>query len=1150
MAEQTFKSPGFFEREIDLSETTSEVTGVPAGIIGTSEMGPAFLPVTIGSFADFEARFGGLHPDRFGPYAVHAFLENMSAATYIRVLGAGSNSDTTDFNNTIAAGIVKNAGYIIKGTAASNFVTGAHAGCVQFLVARHKPTAHADLSVPMFTDNDSYGIGPSGNGTDTVHLVRGMIFTATGTRAAILDGNQYWNTDPTIGGFLTGTEGPSDNLAKLHDSSTSVSNKADPMYKSFKIAFRSNVNGAAEQKFNDENITGLRILTASLDPNSENYISKVLNTDPLRFQEEHHLLHTHFPVHDEIAPVDTSNFSIVLASGSHATTNASGLTTTPYRDLFGRFDTRYRTPRTSFFISQPFAGKEFDLFFFETISDGAIANTKFKISIGNIKKSSDPKNPYGTFSVYVRDFGDTDTAPMILEQYSNCNLDPQSPDYIAAKIGDMKLKYNFDAEQESERRHITFGRYANQSRRIRVRMSVPLERGLVPSNALPFGFRGIPTIKTNDTFTDKTDVILRDPDGNTVGHIGGTRIISHGGLIGTGSAVARWHTDGGGDYGDGVPEDGKKMPGFNSSTARLTFRAYRSGSADPDFSTDRFDNIATLHTGTVAAMSGAIVPPLPFRFKLTKNSIGLTSGDPSQGAFVGQPGSNEIVNGSYYWGVQFERVPVSSSAGGSIDNSVLRPNESGRPNEIIANFAKFTGIKELDVLVTGTAKDHFNNNKFTLARVAFSNHLEGSTAVASKVAAVITGTVKEHMLEAAYIRNGKPHPTTVAVADGYRTDRITLGTLMSLTSSTYFNKFSDYAKFTSMFYGGFDGLNSLDRDMVQMNDRSTSQDTGGKGSLVSPAADTILDIGLSGDMTIGRAHKNNVAASYRTAIRIITDPMVSRINILAVPGVRDASVTSYAAERVKAYKKAIYLMDIPSYDDDKLHVFDKSSLVPSVDKTVDKFDGRGVDNNYAAAYFPDVTIQDPENGSAVQVPASVAALSALGYNDKNYYPWFAPAGFNRGSLTNVLNTKTRLNSEDRNELYEARINPIATFPNAGFVIFGQKTLQRSRSALDRVNVRRMLLEVKRIVSDVALTFVFEANTPEVRSKFVAQITPLLATVQSQQGIERFSVTMDGTNNTTDDIESNKLNGSIVLVPTRAVEFIAIDFIITNSGVEF
>ena len=143
-----------------------------------------------------------------------------------------------------------------------------------------------------------------------------------------------------------------------------------------------------------------------------------------------------------------------------------------------------------------------------------------------------------------------------------------------------------------------------------------------------------------------------------------------------------------------------------------------------------------------------------------------------------------------------------------------------------------------------------------------------------------------------------------------------------------------------------------------------------------------------------------------------------------------------------------------------------------------------------------------------------------------------------------------MKAADRERLYASRINPIATFPRQGFVIFGQKTLQIKSSALDRVNVRRLLLEVKRIIMGIALKLEFEQNTPDVRNKFVSDSVLQLGLIQSQAGIEAFQVIMNETNNTQSDIDQNKLNGRIVVVPTRVIEFIAVDFIITNSGVQF
>ena len=150
----------------------------------------------------------------------------------------------------------------------------------------------------------------------------------------------------------------------------------------------------------------------------------------------------------------------------------------------------------------------------------------------------------------------------------------------------------------------------------------------------------------------------------------------------------------------------------------------------------------------------------------------------------------------------------------------------------------------------------------------------------------------------------------------------------------------------------------------------------------------------------------------------------------------------------------------------------------------------------------------------------------------------------------MRNVENRLTSADRDTLYDARINPIAVFPNSGFVVFGQKTMLFAKSALDRVNVRRLMLEVKRKVVRIADKLLFEPNNAATRARFVCQVTPELALIQLQAGIEQFKVICDETNNSSTDVEANKLNGRIVVVPTRAVEFISVDFIITNSGVTF
>jgi hypothetical protein len=1027
MPEQTFKSPGFFEKEVDLTQRSAQISGTPAGVIGTAQKGPAFVPVTVGSIADFNAKFGELDADSYGPYAVNEFLKHRTALTYVRVLGAGANSTSGHISTTETQGTVENAGFRIKRVLASttspNPGDGYHAGGVQFLVGKH--TIHEagmeGEAYPIFSDNDSFTTTSS-----EVNVVRGMLFLASGTKMEILDHDQSYLNIQSLGGASTGVK------IKSYDGSKEQG--------TFKLVLSSS-DGLS---FNtQENIAGIKIFTASLDVNSDHYIGKILNKDPDNFQSERHLLYGEFPIEPGIARVKyhAANDTVALLSGS----------TTTHADNFGRFDTRYSNARTTSFISQPYGDKEYDLFHFETIDDGHGANRQVKVSIADLKRSTDPLNKYGTFTVQIRDYSDDDISSRILEQFANCTLNPQDENYIAKKIGDYKVYYNFDALSDDERRLMISGKFPNRSQYVRIVMNTDFNTfGNIPESALPFGFRGLPSLITNDQLTD------------------------------------------------------------TGTSHRLT------------------GSVAIGDAGLLAA----IVPPVPFTIKATR---GKTK---QGGSFFGDAGSSEVADPRIYWGVKNTMLPLSSS----VSQAALMTNGGGRFNEIINSYTKLLGIQKLNILTKNENADTFNNNKFTLARVAFYN--EGTVSDSS-----ISGSADDHILNAVYVRNGKPDANTYNLSDGVLTDRITFGSLASFNTgvnpSKYFNRFTNYLKFTNVFHGGFDGLNILDKDARKMNDRASSGDAGGKA-----VADASSHVNLNSVSAPGVGLHNNIVASYRAATSIITDELSSRINILAIPGIRDSFVTDHAADRTKAYGKAIYLMDLENYDDDENRLYDDATTAPSVRITSEKFDGRGVDNNFAATYFPNVTLTDSTNGRLVKVPASIAALGAIAYNDSVSYPWFAPAGFNRGALDFVNNTATRLTTGDRDTLYEARINPISNFPQGGFVIFGQKTLQFSKSSLDRVNVRRMLLEVKRLVSDVANKIVFEQNNAATRNRFIKQVTPLISVIQTQQGINSFRVVMDASNNTAEDAEQNRLNGRIVLVPTRAIEFIAIDFIVTNSGVSF
>ena len=209
-----------------------------------------------------------------------------------------------------------------------------------------------------------------------------------------------------------------------------------------------------------------------------------------------------------------------------------------------------------------------------------------------------------------------------------------------------------------------------------------------------------------------------------------------------------------------------------------------------------------------------------------------------------------------------------------------------------------------------------------------------------------------------------------------------------------------------------------------------------------------------------------------------------------------------------------------------------------------------VDSSYAATYWPWVQTIDPDTGEQCWVPASTMIPGVYAFNDNSSEAWFAPAGLNRGGLSTVLRAERKLTNANRDTLYTNNVNPIATFPNAGVVVFGQKTMQKKASALDRVNVRRLLIELKSYISQVADVLVFQQNTMATRNDFLSQVNPYLESVQQRQGLYAFKVVMDDSNNSPDVIDRNQMVGQIYLQPTKTAEFIYLDFNILPTGATF
>jgi len=263
-----------------------------------------------------------------------------------------------------------------------------------------------------------------------------------------------------------------------------------------------------------------------------------------------------------------------------------------------------------------------------------------------------------------------------------------------------------------------------------------------------------------------------------------------------------------------------------------------------------------------------------------------------------------------------------------------------------------------------------------------------------------------------------------------------------------------------------------------------------------------------------------------------------QFNLLVTPGITKADHSSQVSSAVTntiSRGDNIYIVDLVGY---------------SATQTATVTQAGSINTSYAATYWPWVKTICPETGKRIWAPASVMMPGVYAFNDRAAAPWNAPAGINRGGLSNVIRPKVKLSTTNRDTLYDNNINPIATFPKHGVVVFGQKTLQKEDSALDRVNVRRLMIELKGWIGQIADTLVFEQNTLVTRNKFINQVRPYLENIQQKGGLYAFDVKMDETNNTPDVIDRNQLVGQIAIQPSRTAEFITLDFIVQRTGAEF
>jgi len=340
----------------------------------------------------------------------------------------------------------------------------------------------------------------------------------------------------------------------------------------------------------------------------------------------------------------------------------------------------------------------------------------------------------------------------------------------------------------------------------------------------------------------------------------------------------------------------------------------------------------------------------------------------------------------------------------------------------------------------------------------------------------------------------------------------------SISGSTFAGvDISNILKFNVGFQGGFDG-----------DDPAVVKNVGAN----------ILPTNVFGLNCATAASNGSIA--YIKALNTIANSDEIDVNLIVTPGIN-------VADHASVVNKVI---EVAEDRGDAFAIVDPVAYGLTLGAAVNAITQAGLDTNYAAAYWPWVKILDTDKNKPVWVPPSVVLPRVFANTDNVAYEWFAPAGLNRGGLREVIDVQRKLAQADRDDLYENRINAIATFPNQGVCVWGQKTLQAAPSALDRINVRRLLIALKKFIASSSRYLVFENNTTETRQRFLNIVTPYLETVKSRQGLYAYRVVMDETNNTPEVIDRNEMYGQIYIQPAKSAEFIVLDFNILPTGATF
>ena len=986
-----FVSPGVFINEIDNSALDKVSDAIGPTIIGRLERGPALRPVKVKSYSEFVNIFGEAIPGgdskdvwrngnytspTYAAYAAQAYLRNSTPVNVVRLLG-DENPNATSAGK---AGWKSNEAYglfIIPSASTTQFGTGTLAA-----IWYTEAGTQVKLSGLPFTGSvttSSAGVMVKNAGTD--YAFKAIISNQ--------DGNEYtteFNFNEASDKFIRKVFNTNPTLTNgnIGSSATSASYWLGETYENF----LSTGNG--------HDITG-----------SSDGAGKLLGV-VLPLQEGGNSGANNQAEHQK--KLRSAQTDFVFAQDLSNDTSSFAVSTT-------------RTP---------------NLFRFIAVDAGLHEAQNFKISIEEIRESTTDSDPYGSFTVVLRRGKDSDSAVQFIERFTQCNLNPQSENYIARKIGDKYIEWD-----HSENRYREYGKFNNQSSFIRVEMDDNVDAGVSDERLLPAGFRG-PTKLNN------FNIIVPIP---TAVYAGGQPVPKEGVMNLAGGVTASFLDS---------PNNISIMPVAGVTTTPVKVLGAAAAVLGINAATGNFSD---------SGVGGRFALTMSFVYPGHQARADSTSAPAATKAYFGNTNAKSNSSTAY---AQMNLDFARAMCDGLFDNQF---------NASTTVFATSSAVKRSYV--------------FTLDDLSGSDGFNDVTKT----------------------------PSIMYWNSGSRAD----GSSYRGTASFGAMLRKGFNRFTLPLYGGNDGLKITEMEPFR-NSAMGSTDS---------------------------ATTNYAIHTIQRAVESVADPEVVDTNMISMPGLTHQGLCTRIIRTCEDRADALAVIDLKGgYQPNTEAVGSEKDRRGSLDSVISNLQTLQENSSYACAYYPWVQIRDPEKGALVWAPPSVAAIGVFATTERKDELWFAPAGFNRGGLSNgdaglpVVGTSQRLTSRDRDNLYEANINPIANFPNEGIVVFGQKTLQVTPSALDRINVRRLMNYVKKEISRMASQVLFQPNVEQTWNGFVSRVKPFLNTVKNRFGLDDFKVVLDETTTTPELIDRNIVYAKIFLKPTKAIEYIAIDFNITNSGASF